>query len=354
MADEEDKDQKTELPTQRKLEKALERGDVAKSQEIVSFCILGAATLSFMIAAAPAARDLTMRLRGFIANMHLISFDKAGLMALGWASFAAVMLALAAPFLFGLAAGLIGNMIQHKPVLSAESLTPKLSRLSPLSGLKRMFGKEALVNFVKGLLKISIVGSLIVAVLWPYRGSFESMASLDVAAIAPKSHVMILKLMGAVLAIYFLLAILDLLYQRHAWIERQKMSRQELKEEFKEQEGNPEIKAKLAQLRRQRARQRMMAAVPKASVVIMNPTHYAVALSYQPGMDAPVCVAKGLDELALRIKSVALEHEVPVIENPPLARALHAAVELDQTIPEEHYKAVAEVIGYVMRLKRRA
>jgi flagellar biosynthesis protein FlhB len=334
MADTEDKDQKTELPTQRKLEKAHEQGDVAKSQEIVSFFILGAATL--------------------FANMHMISMDGTGLIKLGWWAVGVLLVALAVPFALGLLAGIVGNMVQHKPVWAVEGLTPKLSRLSPLSGLKRLFGKEGLVNFIKGLLKIMIVGALIVAVLYPYRGSFESMSSVDVAAVLPKSYAMILKLMGAVLAIYFLLAGLDFLYQRHAWIERQKMTKQEIKEEYKEQEGNPEIKAKLAQLRRQRSRQRMMAAVPKASVVIMNPTHYAVALQYVPGMDAPVCVAKGLDELALRIKAVAMEHEVPVVENPPLARALHAAVELEGTIPEEHYKAVAEVIGYVMRLKRRA
>jgi flagellar biosynthesis protein FlhB len=354
MADSEDKEQKTELPTQRKLEKALEQGDVAKSQEVVSFCILGAATLAFMIGAAPAARDLTNKLKGMFSNLHQVQMDAGGLMALAWYAVGALMLAVALPFAFGLAASVAGNMIQHMPVWSVEGLTPKLSRLSPMSGLKRMFGKEALVNFLKGIAKIVIVGAVICAVLWPYRGFFESMASADVAGVLARSNTMILKLMGAVLAIYLILAGLDFLYQRHSWIERQMMSKHEIKEEFKEQEGNPEIKAKLAQIRRQRAKRRMMSKVPKASVVIMNPTHYAVALSYEPGMEAPVCVAKGLDELALRIKSVALEHDVPVVENPPLARALHAGVDLDETIPEDQYKAVAEVIGFVMRLRKRA
>jgi flagellar biosynthesis protein FlhB len=354
MADTDDKDQKTELPTQRKLDKALEQGDVAKSQEVVSFFILGAATLAFMIAAPSAARDLTMRLRGLFANLHQVQIDKGGLMGLGWFSVTAVLAAVALPFVFGFMAAVAGNMIQHRPVWSVEGMSPKFSRLSPMSGLKRMFGKEALVNFIKGLLKIAIVGALIVMVLWPYRGFFESMASADVAAVLPRSQGMILKLLGAVLAIYFLLAALDYLWQRHAWTQRQMMTKQEIKEEFKETEGNPEIKAKLAQMRRDRSRRRMMAKVPKASVVIMNPTHYAVALQYEPGMEAPVCVAKGLDELALRIKSVAQEHGVPVVENPPLARALHAAVDLDEAIPEDQYKAVAEVIGYVMRMRRRA
>jgi flagellar biosynthesis protein FlhB len=353
MADTEDKDQKTELPTQRKLEKAIERGDVAKSQEVVSFFILGSATLAAAFAAAPAARDLTGRLRGMLGNLHQVSVDAAGLKALAWFSVTALLLAVAAPFLLTMAAGVAGNMIQHQPVLSAESMKPKFSRLSPMSGLKRMLGKEALVNFIKGLLKITVVGTVIVMVLWPYRGAFESMSSVDVVAVVPMSLKLMLKLLGAVLAIYFLLAGLDYLYQRHSWTQRHMMTKQEIKEEFKETEGNPEIKAKLAQIRRERARRRMMAAVPKASVVIMNPTHYAVALKYEPGMEAPVCVAKGVDELALRIKSVAQEHEVPVVENPPLARALHASVEIDDPIPEEQYKAVAEVIGYVMRLRRR-
>ncbi len=354
MAETEDKDQKTELPTQRKLDKALEQGDVAKSQEVVSFFILGGATLAFAIGGAPAARDLAVRLAGMLGNMHQISFDRAGLTALGWSATIAILAAIALPVVFQFVAAVAGNMIQHRPVFTAQSMAPKLNRLSPMSGFKRLFGKEGLVNFLKGLMKIAIVGALIVAVLWPYRGYFESMSSADVASILPRSEGIVLKLMGAVLAIYFLLAGLDFLYQRHAWIERQKMSHQEIKEEFKETEGNPEIKQKLAQIRRERSRRRMMAAVPKASVIIMNPTHYAVALQYERGMEAPICVAKGLDELALRIKAVALEHDVPVIENPPLARALHASVDIDQVIPEEQYKAVAEVIGYVMRLKKRA
>jgi flagellar biosynthetic protein FlhB len=137
------------------------------------------------------------------------------------------------------------------------------------------------------------------------------------------------------------------LFQCRQWHDRQKMSLRELKEEFKQREGNP-----MKQVRQVRMRRRMIAAVPKAAVVITNPTHYAVALEYERGMDAPVCVAKGVDALALKIREVAGKHSVPIVENPPLARALHATVEIDQRIPPEHYKAVAEVIGYVMRVRR--
>ena len=132
------------------------------------------------------------------------------------------------------------------------------------------------------------------------------------------------------------------------------MSVREIKEEFKQTEGDPMIKGKIRQLRQQRMRKRMMAAVPKASVVITNPTHFAIALQYENGMDAPVCLAKGVDLMALKIREIATEHSIPIVENPPLARALHATVEIDEEIPTEHYKAVAEVIGYVMKLRRAA
>jgi flagellar biosynthetic protein FlhB len=157
-----------------------------------------------------------------------------------------------------------------------------------------------------------------------------------------------------VVAILAFVAAADYLFQYRQWFERQKMSIRELKEEFKQTEGDPHVKAKIRFLRESRMRRRMMAAVPQASVVITNPTHYAVALKYERGMNAPVCVAKGLDQIALKIREVAGAHNIPIVENPPLARALHGTVEIDQEIPPEHYKAVAEVIGYVMRLNRAA
>jgi flagellar biosynthetic protein FlhB len=162
---------------------------------------------------------------------------------------------------------------------------------------------------------------------------------------------MSLKLLGAVVAIMAIVAALDFLLQYRQWYERQKMSLRELKDEFKDTEGDPKIKARIRQLRHERMRKRMMAAVPDATVVITNPTHFAVALKYDRGMPAPICVAKGVDAIALKIREVAGEHGVPIVENPPLARVLHATIDVDDEIPAEHYKAVAEVIGYVMKLK---
>jgi flagellar biosynthetic protein FlhB len=188
--------------------------------------------------------------------------------------------------------------------------------------------------------------------IWPERGRISSLVRSDPAAILPVALTLTLKILGAVVAMLAMVAAADYLFQYRRWYERQKMSLRDMKEEFKQSEGDPVIKGKLKQMRQGRMRKRMIAAVPKATVVIANPTHFAVALQYERGMEAPLCVAKGVDALALKIRSIAEEHSVPVVENPPLARALHATVEIDQTIPPEHYKAVAEVIGYVMRLRR--
>ena len=168
----------------------------------------------------------------------------------------------------------------------------------------------------------------------------------------PLAQSLALKLLGAVVAIMAVVALADYLFQYRQWYERQKMSLRELKEEFKQSEGDPVIRGKMKQVRQTRMRRRMIAKVPKAAVIITNPTHYSIALQYERGMEAPVCVAKGVDAVALKIREVAGEHSIPIVENPPLARALHATVEVDQAIPIEHYKAVAEVIGYVMRLRR--
>jgi len=190
------------------------------------------------------------------------------------------------------------------------------------------------------------------AILWPERLRLESMVRFDPTALLGISTAMTVHLMGSVVAMLAVVAIADYFFQYRSWFERQKMSLQEVKEEYKQSEGDPHIKGKIRQLRQQRMKKRMMAAVPKASVIITNPTHYSVALSYERGMSAPVCVAKGVDNIAFKIREVARAHDIPIIENVPLARSLYATVEIDAEIPVEHYQAVAEIIGYVMGLRR--
>jgi len=351
VADEHDDTERSEDPTQKRLDEALERGDVAKSQEVNTWFVLAGATLILLSFSGAVSSGVDALLGGLIANAHQIPVDGRGLLltmqTLGLGTIAAVAL----PFLLLVLAAILGNMVQHRLVWSAEQLKPKLSKISLGAGFKRLFSKIALANFIKGLVKLALIGAVMAVLLWPKRNQLDGLVTMDPATILTLTKTLSLEMLGTVVAILAIVAAADYLFQYRQWYERQKMSVRELKEEFKQTEGDPAIKAKIRQLRQNRARKRMMAAVPKASVIITNPTHYAIALQYDRGMNAPVCLAKGIDTLALKIREVAAAHDIPVVENPPLARALHATVEIDQEVPPDHYRAVAEVIGYVMRLR---
>jgi flagellar biosynthetic protein FlhB len=352
MAEGSDDTDKTEEPSLRRLEEALKRGDVVKSQEVNTWFVIAGATLVLMTFSGGMSRQLSATMRGLIANGYEIRLDGPAIPALFQKLGIELIAALALPFLVLMLAALGGNLIQHRLVWSFEALTPKFSKISPMAGAKRLFSKQSIANFAKGLVKLVLIGSVLTALMWPERDRLEGLVDTDPAALLPFTQVLALKLMGAVVAMLAVVAAADYLFQYRDWYGRQKMSLQELKEEYKQSEGDPTIKGKLKQMRQARQRKRMMQQVPKASVVITNPTHYAVALQYERGMEAPVCVAKGVDALALKIREVAGKHDIPVVENPPLARALHATVQIDEAIPAEHYKAVAEVIGYVMKLRR--
>ncbi|ETR75813.1 flagellar biosynthesis protein FlhB [Afipia sp. P52-10] len=343
--------EKTEDPTQKRLDDALERGDVAKSQEVNTWFVIAGATL-VLVSFSGSMSSLQVPLRSLLANAHAIRVDGNSLLQLLQSLEYAVIAAFGVPLLLLCIAAVAGNVVQHRLVFSAEQLKPKLSKISPASGAKRVFGKQAWVNLLKGLFKVLALGAVMTMVFWPERFRLDAMVRMDVPSVVALTRTMSLQLLGTVVALLALVAIADYLFQYRTWFERQKMSLQEIKEEFKQSEGDPHIKGRLKQMRLQRSRKRMMAAVPTASVIITNPTHFAVALKYDKGMAAPVCVAKGVDAIALKIRELAKEHDVPVVENPPLARALHATVKIDDEIPVEHYQAVAEVIGYVMRLKR--
>ncbi|HEY8383083.1 MAG TPA: flagellar biosynthesis protein FlhB [Microvirga sp.] len=353
MAETTEDDDRTEEPTQRKLDEAINRGDVAKSQEINTLFVLAGFTLALMLVSGSIVQNLTFDLRGFLMNAHQVPSDGAAFTAVGRQALWAALAAAGLPAAIVAVAALLGGGLQHRPLWTFTPLKPQFNRISPMSGAKRLFGKEAFVQFLKGLIKLGIVGSVAGTVLWNERDRLESLARVEPVGLLPALLALCLKLLMGILAIFAFLAIGDAVYQRLTWMKRQRMSKKELKDEYKNTEGNPEVKAKLKQLRAARVSKRMMAAVPTATVVVTNPTHYAVALRYERGMAAPVCVAKGVDSLALKIREVARAHGVTVMENPPLARALHATVQIDQEIPVEHYKAVAEVIGAILRLRRR-
>jgi flagellar biosynthetic protein FlhB len=352
MAEDRDQSDQTEDPTPKRLEEAIKRGDVVKSPELNTWFTIAGGALVLMVFAGPMAASLQATLGGVLAHAGQIPTDATALTALARKLGLNVLAALGIPFSLLMLAALIGTAIQHRIVFSFEPVLPEWSRISPAAGLRRLLSREALANFAKGLAKLAIFGAVITSLLWPQRQRLANLIGVDPAMILPFIRSLTLQMLGAVVAILALVAGADYLFQYRQWYERQKMSVREMKEEFRQSEGDPAVKGKIRQLRQARARKRMMAAVPKASLVIANPTHFAVALRYEPGMNAPICVAKGVDVIARKIREVAEAHDIPVVENPPLARALHGTVELDQEIPQEHYRAVAEIIGYLMRLRR--
>jgi flagellar biosynthesis protein FlhB len=352
MAGESDDADKTEDPTQRRLDEALKRGDVVKSQEVNTWFIMAGATLVLISFSGGMGSGVATILRGLIANSYQIRVDGPALLHLSAKIGGELLSVVGIPFLLLMVAALAGNIIQHRLVWSFETLTPKLSKISPAGGIKRLFSTQALANFAKGIVKLLLIGAVLTGLMWPERSRIAALINTNLEAVLPLTLALALKQMGAVVAILAVVAAADYLFQYRLWYQRQKMSLREMKDEFKQSEGDPTIKGKMKQVRQRRQRRRVVTAVPKATVVITNPTHYAIALKYERGMEAPICVAKGVDALALKIREIAEEHRVPLVENPPLARALHATVEIDQAIPPEHYKAVAEVIGYVMRLRR--
>src|SRR6476469_8792850 len=320
MAEDNEND-KTEQPSQKRLDEALKRGDVVKSQEVSAWFVMGGATLVLMTFSGGMTHELSTTMRGLIANSWQIRVDGPALPHLFRTVGGELLAALAIPFVLLLVAAIGGNLIQHRLVWSLEGVTPKLSKVSPLAGLKRLFSKQSLANFGKGILKLVIVGTVLTVLMWPERVRMEALVTLDPAALLPFIATLSLKIMGSVVAMLAIVAAADYLFQYRQWHERQKMSFQEVKEEFKQTEGDPTVKGKLRQISQARTKKRMMANVPKASVIITNPTHYAIALQYERGMPAPVCLAKGVDALALKIREIAGEHRIPIVENPPLARA---------------------------------
>ena len=349
MADEQDAASKTEEATPQKLQKAREKGDVAKTPDLAMLASFAGAAAVIAIAGGWMSRHLASELLPFIAHPDDFDLKAGGLDVAIHAARAAAPVLLAVLAVASLM-GAAGNLVQTGLLFSPEKIKPDWKKLSPMSGLKRILGPDGLMQFVKSLAKVAMVGWVGWVVMKPYIHPLKELAALDPAAMLPLMIEILRKLVFATAALMLVIAGLDWFWQRARFLKRMRMTKEEQKEEFKNAEGDPHVKAKRRQIAIQRSRSRMMAAVPNATMVIMNPTHYAVALRYEAGdTAAPQCVAKGMDALALKIRAVAEEHDVPVIEDPPLARALYAAVDLDDFIPPAHYEAVAKLIGFIMQ-----
>ena len=355
---EEDKSSKTEEPTDKKLRDARKKGDVPQSRETGTAMVVFALLMILIFVLPTASGRLVDALQGPLMGAGLITVGEGGaglsdagamLRGLGLA-IGMAMLPIAGIMVL---AALFGVMIQGETVVAAERIKPKLSKLNPLSGFKRLFSADAFVEFLKNTGKVLVIGFISV---WAVRDIARSLSQTQ--NFVPE-HLLEMTLDSVrwiflVTTVFLLpIALGDIMWKRFQWKKKQMMSLKEIRDEHKDSEGDPQIRARRAELRRARARQRMAQAIPTASVILTNPTHYAVALKYEQWQDdVPVCVAKGADVMAARIRELAREHDIPMIENRPLARALHAAVEVDERVPVEHWQAVAEIIGYVMDLRR--
>ncbi|MCR9175315.1 MAG: flagellar biosynthesis protein FlhB [Alphaproteobacteria bacterium] len=349
---EQDDASKTEEPTPKKLQDARNKGQIPQSKEIGSFGVLVAFAVAVAVLAPFSASMTHGRLKTLMEQSGTISLDIGNTGDVLMSTVLSVLLYFSPIFATFIVVALAVQLGQVGFLLSAEPIIPKLSKISPIAGVKRLVSVKSLVEFLKGLAKMGVVGLVAYIAAAPEFDRLEAMIQLDVVDILLEVQVMVIRILLGVLIVLFMIAALDYAYQTYEHIKQNRMTRQEVRDEHKQAEGDPHVKARLRQIRADRARQRMMASVPKADVVITNPTHFAIALSYnEDEMVAPVVVAKGADDVAFRIREVANDHGVPIVENKPLAQALFATVEIDQQIPPEHYQAVAQVISYVYKLK---
>ncbi|MDR0379039.1 MAG: flagellar type III secretion system protein FlhB [Candidatus Accumulibacter sp.] len=351
MAEESDAE-RTEPASSRRLEQAREEGQVLRSREMGAFLVLVVAAGAFWVLGGwMMQRTMLIMRRGLsfdnqalrnpqfmLARFSEIAFD--ALISFGPLILAMIVAALTTPFLLG------------SWNVSTKALIPDLTRLNPLKGLTRIISWSGALELVKSVAKAGLIGGVAVYVIWAQREEILSLLGLTVTAgLANAGHLINYSFLMIVLSMS-IIVVIDVPFQIWQYYDKLKMTKQEVKQENKEMEGSPEVKGRIRSLQREAARRRMMSAVPEADVIVTNPTHFAVALIFKSGMRAPKVVAKGMGEIARKIRALGAEHGVPLVEAPPLARALHRHVELDQEIPASLYAAVAEVLAYVHQLSQ--
>lgn len=353
MAEETDQE-KTEKATSKRRQDAREKGQVAKSRELASVAVLGACLVYFYFGASAIATRLMELMR--------TSFHKAGQMTISIDTIQPLLtdllfqtFALLAPFLLvAIIAGLMINILQVGILFSAEAITPKFSKIDPFKGLQRLFSLRSLVELVKSILKIAIVGFVAYLTISGESHKLLPLVDLGVSDILRYMGEVSFKILSSTCWVLVILAVLDYGYQKWEHEKSLKMSIKEIKEENRQTEGDPLIKGRIKRLQREMARKRMMAAVPKADVVITNPTHLAVAIRYEPEtMNAPCVIAKGADFLAEKIKEIARNSGVPIVENKLVAQVLYKMTAVEQAVPENLYKAIAEILAHIYSLKQK-
>lgn len=351
MADE-DESQKTEEPTDRKLEKAREEGDVPVSNEVKNFFLLLAALIIVWVFSPWMMKRIKIVGTKFMATVDQVSVDRASFTHLFFDVVGDVAIILSMPIALCVLLAIVGTVSQIGLLYVPKKLEPKWDKLNIFEGLKNFINMQKIMEALKGILKLAVIVLVAYIVLKPRLKIVPLLPGMESAAILMVLHNIISVFLFSALIVVILIAGMDIAFTHYQFKKKHKMTKQEIKDEYKESEGDPQVKSRIRSIRMERFRQRMMSNVPESDVVITNPTHYSIALSYDmETMEAPKVVAKGIDFIALKIREIAEENEVPLVENPPLARALYATVEIDDAIPEEHYQAVAEVIRYVMELK---
>lgn len=349
MSDFNDAASRTEEPTPRKLQQAREQGEVVKTPDLPALFSLAAAASVVALGGGWFGQRMLLSLRPFLASPETMVVGGQGGMHLLYTTTMAAAVPVGAVLAAACAAGVAANLLQTGFMFNPGKLAIDFGKLSPSKGFKRVFGLDGFAQFVKSLLKVGLTGLLAWWVLRPHLPELENLSGMEPIAMMSFAADILRRLVFAVAVFLLIVAGADWFWQRQRFMNRMRMTKEEIKEDFKQSEGDPHIKARQRQLRTERARRRMIQAVPEATVVVMNPTHYAVALKYDTNeAPAPLCVAKGMDNMALRIRAVAEAAGVPVLEDAPLARALYAAVEVDEIIPPAHYEAVAKVIGFIL------
>lgn len=349
----EDQESKTEDPSLHRLEKALEQGQVMHSREVVTFAMLLILCIMTIFILPAIIKKILLHCKMLIMHAGSLDASPAGLKEAMVGAFNVVIFYLSPVFGF-LVIGIIFAffMIRGQFVLSFENITPNPSRISIIKGFGKIFSTRNFVEFLKNIIKLALAAIILYNVLAEDMEHLRMYYEFSVDAILEQIDQVIQDILMVTCIMMFIIGGADFFYQKYDYMKSLMMSRYELKKEYRETEGSPEVKQKLRRLRMQASKQRMSTKIPKAEVVIVNPEHYAVALEYNDTMQAPKVIAKGVNDIAQVIKEIAKEHDVPIVENPPLARALYT-IPLEQFIPPEHYKAVAEVIGYVYRLKKK-
>lgn len=348
-------DERTEAATPRRRQEARERGHVARSADLTTAVVLLAGILALEFMGRRYVNGLAASTVGILERLADVDGLPENLLALMGATTLTALSGLLPLILAVFAAALVANFLQVGFLVTGDALLPKLERLDPLAGLQRIFSIRAAVRLASGLVKLAAVGIVVYASIWSERAALLSLSEVEFQqAVAFGVGLGLTVSLRAAMVLLFL-AILEYGYQRWQYERDIRMSRSEIREELKRYEGDPKIRERRRAIQRQLALQRMMQKVPKATVVITNPTHVAVAVEYEPDrMEAPVLTAKGAELLAQRIREIATEHGVPIVERPELARAIYKEVEVGQTIPVELYQAVAEILAYVYRLKNLA